>query len=294
MSPCPSALPLRRLRPQTPIPAAGRSHLHFACCACRKAAQAMTHMGVLSHTPTLTAGRSHLQRRISRFGGQASTAWFDIMPAAGPDTQQDAAGMRDTLRWLAALLAKRVPRHAEMWHNSCCCVCVQVCVLRVCASHMLPATRQCLLHWFIPYDINQPHCSPDCDGTAACWACCIDAHASTIGVLSHGSLRCAATWSTSWSSRRQQGCHPRESCWAASVKAEPWRCWRCGRTSSWRACWRCPPSCRSPPSSRCSRVGGKIKFYPYPKLKFIDMPLTAEQPLFSGGWVGWVSCCLVS
>lgn len=46
-------------------------------------------------------------RRISRFGGQSSTAWFDIMPAAGEDTQQDAAGMKETLSYVEHLLEQQ-------------------------------------------------------------------------------------------------------------------------------------------------------------------------------------------
>ncbi|KAI7839106.1 hypothetical protein COHA_007111 [Chlorella ohadii] len=46
-------------------------------------------------------------RRISRFGGQASTAWFDIMPAAGAHTQQDAEGMKDTLSYVEHLLEQQ-------------------------------------------------------------------------------------------------------------------------------------------------------------------------------------------
>ncbi len=54
-----------------------------------------------------------MQRRISRFGGQASTAWFDIMPAAGADTQQDAAGMKDTLGCLLGWRKARFSLHAR-------------------------------------------------------------------------------------------------------------------------------------------------------------------------------------
>ena len=62
-----------------------------------------------------------MQRRISRFGGQASTAWFDIMPAAGADTQQDAAGMKDTLGCLLGWRKARFSLHARaIWCLLCC------------------------------------------------------------------------------------------------------------------------------------------------------------------------------
>lgn len=86
----PAALAMHACLPRLPCVAAQHAQLWVLVLPCSVLAK---------HRRTAAASvLLPVQRRISRFGGQSSTAWFDIMPAAGADTQQDAVGMKDTLR----------------------------------------------------------------------------------------------------------------------------------------------------------------------------------------------------